>query len=147
MAAAPPGQGRLRQADVHHVGGQHRVGAGAAEVDGDDLGQVPDDAFGIEKPQGQFLLPARQAHQHLKRFASQANLQGFFHDHHVLGGFYLALPVAPDGEFFDGLSHGQGLEISINDHSQFGFICRPQMILEDGYKLMGLINLSGHSAG
>ena len=27
VAAAPPGQGRIRQADVHHVGGQHRVGA------------------------------------------------------------------------------------------------------------------------
>ena len=108
MAAAPPGQGRLGQHHVHHVGGQHRVGAGAAEVNGDDLGQVPDDAFGIQKPQGQFLLPARQAHQDLKRLAPQADLQGFLHDHHVCGFFYLALPVAPHGEFFDGISHKQG---------------------------------------
>ena len=108
MAAAPPGQGRLRQLDVHHVGGQQRVGAGAAEVHRDDLGEVPDDAFGIEKPQGQFLLPARQAHEHLERLAAQADLQGLFHDHHVCGFFYPALPVAPHGEFFDGFSHRQG---------------------------------------
>ena len=107
MAAAPPGQGRLRQLDVHHVGGQHGVGAGAAEVDGDDLGEVLDDAFGIEEAQGQFLFPARQAHQDLKRLAAQTDLQGFFHHHHVFGFFYLALPVAPHGEFFDGISHGK----------------------------------------
>ncbi len=105
MAPAPPGQGRLGQHHVHHVGGQQRVGAGAAEVNGDDLGQVPDDAFGIQKPQGQFLLPPRQAHQDLKRLAPQTDFQGFFHHHHVCGFFYPALPVAPDGEFFDGISH------------------------------------------
>ena len=106
VAAAPPGQGRLGQHHVHHVGGQHGVGAGAAEVNGDDLGQVPDDALGIQKPQGQFLLPPRQAHQDLKRLAPQADLQGFLDNHHVGGFFYRALPVAPDGEFFDGISHG-----------------------------------------
>jgi hypothetical protein len=73
----------------------------------DDLGQVPDDAFGIEKPQGQFLLPARQAHEHLERLAAQADLQGLFHDYHVPGGFHPALAPAPHGEFFDGISHRQ----------------------------------------
>jgi hypothetical protein len=72
----------------------------------DDLGQVPDDALGIQKPQGQFLLPPRQAHQDLKRLAPQPDLQGFLNDHHVFGFFYRALPVASDGKFFDGISHG-----------------------------------------
>jgi hypothetical protein len=74
-------------------------------VNGDDLGQVPDEALGIQKPQGQFLLPPRQAHQDLKRLAPQPDLQGLLNDHHVCGFFYPVLPVAPDGELFGGINH------------------------------------------
>src|SRR5208337_2871755 len=38
VAPASPGQGRFAQRDVHHVGGEQRVGGGAAKMEGDDLG-------------------------------------------------------------------------------------------------------------
>ena len=53
-----------------------------------------------------FSHPGRRI-KHLKRLAPQTDLQGFLDDHHVCGFFYLALPVAPHGEFFDGISHGE----------------------------------------
>ena len=105
MPPAPAGQGRLGEGHVHHVGGQQRVGAGAAEVHGDDLGEALHDAFGEQETQGQFLFQPRQAHQHLERLALETNLQRLLHHHQIVGIFRPALQIAPDGEFCGRFSH------------------------------------------
>ncbi len=107
VAPAPAGQGRLGQGDVHHVGGQQGVGGRAAEVKGGDFRQIPDDAFGVQKTEGQFLFPAREAHQHLERLSGQADLQRLLHGHPVGEFGNLAPKIPANGKFLDGFSHGR----------------------------------------
>ncbi len=105
MPPAPAGQGRLGQGHVHHVGGQQRVGGGAAEVQGDDLGEALHDAFGEQKTQGQFLFQPRQAHQHLEGLALETNLQRLLHHHQIVGIFHPALADSAGWGMFGWLSH------------------------------------------
>ena len=105
MPAAAARERGFGEHHVHHVGGEQGIGGGTAEMNGDDFGQVPDDALGEEESQGQFFFQAREAHEHLEGLTPQPDFQGLLHHHPVRGLLNVTLPVTPDGEFAKGFSH------------------------------------------
>ena len=80
-------------------------------MNGDDFGQVPDNALGEEESQGQLFFQAREAHEHLEGLTPQPDFQGLLHHHPVRGLLNMPLPVTPDGEFAKGFSHSQLIRV------------------------------------